>query len=106
MRASGFLPSRDVAQPGRALAWGARGRQFKSARPDHFFWIIDSRTERAAPNLARPGLFPASHPAAKTKNAARVGHPDSKNELPVNVLRLSRDQFEGDLLVAAIESDA
>src|SRR6185312_17480974 len=26
--------SRDVAQPGRALAWGARGRQFKSARPD------------------------------------------------------------------------
>src|ERR1700729_3610369 len=31
---SGFLPSRDVAQPGRALAWGARGRQFKSARPD------------------------------------------------------------------------
>jgi hypothetical protein len=26
---------RDVAQPGRALAWGARGRQFKSARPDH-----------------------------------------------------------------------
>ena len=28
---------RDVAQPGRALAWGARGRQFKSARPDHLF---------------------------------------------------------------------
>ena len=28
-------PCRDVAQPGRALAWGARGRQFKSARPDH-----------------------------------------------------------------------
>ena len=26
---------RDVAQPGRALAWGARGRQFESARPDH-----------------------------------------------------------------------
>src|SRR5882762_7602980 len=24
-----------LAQPGRALAWGARGRQFKSARPDH-----------------------------------------------------------------------
>src|SRR5579871_449330 len=30
-----FLCRRDVAQPGRALAWGARGRQFKSARPDH-----------------------------------------------------------------------
>src|SRR5271166_5795088 len=36
MRCSGFLPRRDVAQPGRALAWGARGRQFKSARPDQF----------------------------------------------------------------------
>jgi hypothetical protein len=36
----GFLPSRDVAQPGRALAWGARGRQFKSARPDQFFPLL------------------------------------------------------------------
>jgi hypothetical protein len=27
---------RDVAQPGSALAWGARGRQFKSGRPDQF----------------------------------------------------------------------
>ena len=24
-----------MAQPGSALAWGARGRPFKSARPDH-----------------------------------------------------------------------
>jgi hypothetical protein len=33
---SGFR--RDVAQPGSALAWGARGREFKSRRPDqsHF----------------------------------------------------------------------
>jgi hypothetical protein len=29
---SGF--HRDVAQPGSALAWGARGREFKSRRPD------------------------------------------------------------------------
>ena len=27
---------RDVAQPGSALAWGARGRQFKSGRPDQY----------------------------------------------------------------------
>ena len=27
---------RGVAQPGSALAWGARGRGFKSRRPDHF----------------------------------------------------------------------
>jgi hypothetical protein len=26
---------RDVAQPGSALAWGARGRGFESRRPDH-----------------------------------------------------------------------
>jgi hypothetical protein len=25
---------RDVAQPGRALVWGTRGRKFKSCRPD------------------------------------------------------------------------
>ena len=29
-----FLSSRGVAQPGSALAWGARGREFESRRPD------------------------------------------------------------------------
>ena len=38
------IPScRDVAQPGRALAWGARGRQFKSARPDQLQLHLDFR---------------------------------------------------------------
>ena len=32
-----------MAQPGRALAWGARGRQFKSARPDQINWKTFSR---------------------------------------------------------------
>ena len=36
-KSSGSFHCRDVAQPGRALAWGARGRQFKSARPDQYF---------------------------------------------------------------------
>jgi hypothetical protein len=45
----GFLPSRDVAQPGRALAWGARGRQFKSARPDHF---LNQQVTDGCPNPA------------------------------------------------------
>ena len=40
--------SRDVAQPGRALAWGARGRQFKSARPDQFNWNAVSRLQAQA----------------------------------------------------------
>ncbi len=30
---------RGVAQSGSALAWGARGREFESRRPDHFFLI-------------------------------------------------------------------
>jgi hypothetical protein len=37
---------RDVAQPGRALAWGARGRQFKSARPDQIIQLIAYRLYR------------------------------------------------------------
>ena len=32
-----LLDFRDVAQLGSALASGARGRVFKSRRPDHFF---------------------------------------------------------------------
>ena len=30
---------RGVAQPGRVLAWGARGRRFDSCRPDHFLFV-------------------------------------------------------------------
>ena len=47
---------RDVAQPGSALAWGARGRKFESCRPDEqearsescgfcFFGSITERSE-------------------------------------------------------------
>src|ERR1700752_5212464 len=58
-RILGFLPRRDVAQPGRALAWGARGRQFKSARPDHSNSRIatlesaSGRTKSVAPLLRK-----------------------------------------------------
>ena len=30
-----YFKRRGVAQPGRVLAWGARGRRFDSCRPDH-----------------------------------------------------------------------
>ena len=33
---SNFGSSRDVAQPGSVLAWGARGRWFESSHPDFF----------------------------------------------------------------------
>ena len=40
--------ARDVAQPGSALAWGARGRQFKSGRPDQFpFFLPASPRDRS-----------------------------------------------------------
>ena len=41
MQVENFFPTSDillvfrgVAQPGSALAWGARGREFESRRPD------------------------------------------------------------------------
>lgn len=36
-----------MAQPGRALAWGARGREFKSPRPDH---LLESTTYWKCPS--------------------------------------------------------
>ena len=35
---------RDVAQPGSALAWGARGRWFESSRPDQRKEIVDRQS--------------------------------------------------------------
>src|ERR1700719_1084398 len=56
----GILSRRDVAQPGRALAWGARGRQFKSARPDQSFGDA-------------PAAVPAQRRAHDFKAGARLG---------------------------------
>ena len=33
-----YATGRAVAQSGSALRWGCRGREFKSRRPDHFFF--------------------------------------------------------------------
>ena len=49
---------RDVAQPGRALAWGARGRQFKSARPDHSVCRFQSTFPAIAVRDCRPRSTP------------------------------------------------
>ena len=62
---AGFFCRRDVAQPGRALAWGARGRQFKSARPDHCFL---SPTKYIL--AIRPLLPTASTPRPSRRSAA------------------------------------
>jgi hypothetical protein len=39
------LPFRGVAQPGSALALGARGPRFESARPDQFYPELDISTQ-------------------------------------------------------------
>jgi hypothetical protein len=52
-------PCRDVAQPGRALAWGARGRQFKSARPDQLF--VSSLPSTVSQNFCRRPRAPQTN---------------------------------------------
>src|SRR5437762_11980452 len=66
------LYRRDVAQPGRALAWGARGRQFKSARPDHLLLEILRCTQDFAcglpsPRASRPQTGSSSNLPVPTK---------------------------------------
>ena len=39
--------SRSVAQPGSALAWGARGRRFESYRSDHFHTVAQRARNRS-----------------------------------------------------------
>ena len=46
---------RGVAQPGSALAWGARGRWFKSSRPDHFPPTPGRGESAALRSRSRPG---------------------------------------------------
>ena len=61
-----FEPCRDVAQPGRALAWGARGRQFKSARPDQ------SSVSTQGPSTSLR-ISPASSRCAHARKPAQLG---------------------------------
>ena len=69
---------RDVAQPGRALAWGARGRQFESARPDHYSLIRPSSSHHHRSSCCRSTKHPnhaqqrsgcASSPACEGREA-------------------------------------
>ena len=55
------LSCRDVAQPGRALAWGARGRQFESARPDHLDFLSQFSFRGNAAFNCRPTKHPNLH---------------------------------------------
>jgi hypothetical protein len=48
------LKYRGVAQPGSALAWGARGQQFESARPDQFLDRLRSTPEHSLDESVSP----------------------------------------------------
>ncbi len=74
---------RDVAQPGRALAWGARGRQFKSARPDHYISSkltsfassipCGTADPRSAPTLNPPWRIPSQACEGRSTKRSGVG---------------------------------
>ena len=79
---------RDVAQPGRALAWGARGRQFKSARPDHSVLLHPNSLQRqyrsrlptaSSPNPAYAQRMPPIQPARGARRSRAFG----SSNLPV-----------------------
>ena len=50
---------RGVAQPGRVLAWGARGRRFDSCHPDqNFKGNVAQIVEHCAENAGVIGVIP------------------------------------------------
>lgn len=62
---------RGVAQPGSALAWGARGREFESRRPDH-----NSRKETfvASPFLLSSSMLSPPIKASSSIRSLVVSH--------------------------------
>ncbi len=68
-----FPSRRDVAQPGSALAWGARGRRFKSARPDHSF-----STRKPAGTVEAFNCRPTQYPKFASRRAAAATKKDCK----------------------------
>jgi hypothetical protein len=69
---AGYSLNRDVAQPGRALAWGARGRQFKSARPDQFKIDVPPRGDPSPIDFAQGQDFACGLPLRSRRKAAQV----------------------------------
>ena len=67
--------SRDVAQPGRALAWGARGREFESRHPDHFLRF--NTVFRDIAQLGRALASGARGPGFKPRCPDHYKHPVS-----------------------------
>jgi hypothetical protein len=101
MRSSGFLPSRDVAQPGRALAWGARGRQFKSARPDHS--ILSSCGVYSSTNQEKhfdpEGSFPDNRRKLHLSHARRRAIVEAVSRSRLRVVQLGGILMSGQVIL-------
>ncbi len=68
---------RGVAQPGSAVAWGAKGRRFKSCRPDH---LKGSFLGSSNQNLTFPS-FPPYHKSLKSQKKAPLIQKTDKTNL-------------------------
>ena len=73
---------RSVAQPGSALASGARGREFRSPRSDQFFQLLVNRTTRLGQKTAQRARRLAAAPAHLRAAMRRL-----------EAVTLSRDSF-------------
>ena len=62
---------RDVAQPGRALHWGCRGRRFKSCRPD-YSWRFPDWESRFLASLRRSTAFRDRESGIRVRLGRRV----------------------------------
>ena len=82
-----------MAQPGRALAWGARGRQFKSARPDQLLAFRLPTFESSAVLNCRqraPKIAPsASERAERREGSAEPSQAWASNLSVATILKIS-----------------
>ncbi len=92
---------RDVAQPGRALAWGARGRQFKSARPDH---LLSHLNQSFSSDLrGRPTKHPNLASRARRMHQYRLrgvrgeAEPSAVQICPSRPITFSNQSFSSDI---------
>src|ERR1022692_28643 len=96
-----YFQSRAVAKPGIALAWGARGPEFKSRQPDQNSSISYVR-------VSGPLAFAASCPPVRTVHAfgssLQTSFADSAEEArlrPMNFAQVAHGRPKRRILVAA-----
>ena len=76
---AGRAKFRNVAQLGRALGLGPRGRRFESCHSDHYLW-----------GLSSAGRAPALHAGGQRFDPARLHHKYVTNKDPGGVAQLAR----------------